>query len=85
MNILFVDDNEISISSAKDYLEEKGYNCEYSEFNNFDTNQYEYDIIVIDMMHHPNCRDASRLNVRYGWQQVQPQLLTPCRFHLVSG
>lgn len=50
MNILFVDDNEISISSARDYLEEKGHDCAYSDFNSFDTNQYEYDIIVIDMM-----------------------------------
>lgn len=50
MNILFVDDNEISVSSAIDHLKQNGHNCIYSDFNKFAINQYAYDIIVIDMM-----------------------------------
>lgn len=49
MNILFVDDNEISVSSAIDHLKQNGHNCIYSDFNKFAINQYAYDIIVIDI------------------------------------
>lgn len=50
MNVLFVDDNENSVLSAIDHLNQNGYNCIYSNFNEFYTNKNTHDIIVIDMM-----------------------------------
>lgn len=50
MNILFVDDELRPVKTAMKHLQDYGYSCEYSTFEEFDPDSKKFDIIVIDMI-----------------------------------
>ena len=50
MKMLFVDDEENFVDVARDYLRDNGYNSQYFTFEEFDPENQQFDIIVIDMM-----------------------------------
>lgn len=50
MNILFVDDEKNFVDVAINHLKDNGYSCEYLTFENFNLENENFDIIVIDMM-----------------------------------